>query len=218
MKITVKDLQGKDHGQIEISAQLERFEELGNRMIGTQTAHEVVTAIRAARRLGTACTKTMGDVAGTGKKPWRQKGTGRARSGSFASPLWVGGGVVFGPKPRDYSKKVNRKVSQLALQKILSSRVAAGDLIAVEELKMQSPKTGQFVQMLKDMSLDEGKVLFLASMEDDINTNFRLASRNVPRVKIVNSATVNTFDLVAHPKIVVTRKAWENIEKRIITQ
>ncbi|MCK9315264.1 MAG: 50S ribosomal protein L4 [Verrucomicrobia bacterium] len=218
MKITVKDLQGKDQGQLEISAQLERFEELGNKMIGTQAAHEVVTAIRAARRSGTACTKTMGDVAGTGKKPWRQKGTGRARSGSFASPLWVGGGVVFGPKPRDYSKKVNRKVSQLALQKILSNRVADGDLIAVEELKMQSPKTGQFVQMLKDMSLDEGKVLFLASMEDDINTNFRLASRNVPRVKIVNSATVNTFDLVAHPKIVVTRKAWENIEKRIITQ
>ena len=218
MKITVKDLQGKDQGQLEINPQLERFEELGKRMIGTQAAHEVVTAIRAARRSGTACTKTMGEVAGSGRKPWRQKGTGRARAGSFAYPLWVGGGVTFGPKPRDYSKKVNRKVSRLALQKVLSKRVSSGDLFAVEELKMQSPKTGQFVQMLKDMSLDGSKVLFLASMEDDINTNFRLASRNVQKVKVGNSATVNTYDLAAYPKIVVTRKAWETIEKRIITQ
>lgn len=218
MKITVKDLQGKSQGEFEVSAQLEKFEVLGTKLTGTQTAHEVVTAIRAARRSGTACTKTMGEVAGSGKKPWRQKGTGRARAGSFASPLWPGGGVVFGPKPRDYSKKVNHKVSQLALQKVLSKRVFSGDLIAVDELKMQSPKTGQFVQALKDLSLSGEKVLFIATMGDDINTNFRLASRNVQKVKVVDSATVNTYDVVAYPKIVVTKKAWENIEKRIITQ
>lgn len=215
MNITVKDLQGKEKGQIEISSKLDRFEELATKMIGTQTAHEVVTAIRAARRSGTACTKTMGEVAGSGKKPWRQKGTGRARAGSFASPLWPGGGVVFGPKPRDYSKKVNHKVSQLALQKVLSQRVNEGSLIAVDELKMESPKTGQFVQILKDMNLDGSKVLFVASMGDDINKNFCLASRNVRKVKVADSAVINTYDIVAYAKIVVTRKAWANIEERI---
>lgn len=218
MTITVKDLQGKEQGQIEVSSQLEKFEELGKRLVGTQAAHEAVTAIRAAQRSGTACTKTMGEVAGSGKKPWRQKGTGRARAGSFASPLWPGGGVVFGPKPRNYSKKVNRKVSRLALQKLISTRACAGDLVAVDELKMQSPKTGQFVQILKDMGLDGAKVLFIAAMDEDINTNFCLASRNVQKVKVVDSATVNPYDILASTKVVVTRKAWAKIEERIITK
>lgn len=218
MKITVKDLQGKEQGQIEINSQLDRFETLGKTMLGTQAAHETVTAIRAANRSGTACTKTMGDVNGTGKKPWRQKGTGRARAGSFASPLWRGGGVVFGPKPRDYSKKTNRKVAQLALQKALSSRVCAGNLVVVDELKMQSPKTGQFVQILKDMSLYGEKTLFIAAMDEDINQNFCLASRNVQKVKVVESSMLNTLDVLSFTKLVVTRKAWANIEERIINK
>jgi len=218
MKITVKDLSGNTQGELEVSTKLERFEELGKRLIGTQAAHDAIVAYRAAQRLGTACTKTMGEVAGSGKKPWRQKGTGRARAGSFASPLWPGGGVVFGPKPRDYSKKVNRKVSQLALQKVISTRVCNGDVCIVEELTMQSPKTAQFVQMKKDLGLADAKVLFISAFGNDINTNFCLASRNVSNVKVVASDKVNSYDVLSYSKLVITRSAWNNIEERIIAK
>src|SRR3954465_2480875 len=100
---------------------------------GSQAVHDVVVAFRAAQRSGTACTKTMGEVAGSGKKPWRQKGTGRARAGSFASPLWRGGGVVFGPKPRDFGKKVSKSTRQLALRKALTERLNAGDVMVLND-------------------------------------------------------------------------------------
>src|ERR671919_1855781 len=116
MKVTIKDIQGKDSGELNLS-----FEPVESGK-GNQAVHDVVVAYMAAQRSGTACTKTMGDVAGTGKKPWRQKGTGRARAGSFASPLWVGGGVTFGPKPRDYTKKVTKKTKHLALRKAFTER------------------------------------------------------------------------------------------------
>src|SRR5512144_944757 len=128
MKLTVKDLKGNDQGELEV-----KFSLVENGK-GTQAVHDTVTAHRANQRLGTACTKTMGEVAGTGKKPWRQKGTGRARAGSFASPLWRGGGVVIGPKPRDFAKKVSRKTRQLALRKALSERLKAGDVILVNDM------------------------------------------------------------------------------------
>src|ERR1035438_2185605 len=111
MKLTVKDMQGKDQGEMEV-----KFTLIENGS-GTQAVHDTVTAYRAAQRMGTACTKNVGDVSGSNKKPWRQKGTGRARAGSNQSPLWPGGGVVFGPKPRDFSKKTNRTVKRLALRK-----------------------------------------------------------------------------------------------------
>src|SRR5271163_4190328 len=110
MKLTVKDIQGKDHGEFEIKLKLI---EDGS---GTEAVHQTVVAYNAAQRMGTACTKNVGEVAGTNKKPWRQKGTGRARAGSFQSPLWRGGGVVFDPKPRDFSKKISKKTKQLALR------------------------------------------------------------------------------------------------------
>src|SRR5262244_3987837 len=135
MKIPLKDSKGKDQGEMEISFPLLE----GGK--GTQAVHDVVVAYQAAQRMGTACTKTMGEVAGSGKKPWRQKGTGRARAGSFASPLWRGGGVVFGPKPRDFAKKVGRKTKQLALRKALSERLRAGDVVLVNDLKLETPKT-----------------------------------------------------------------------------
>src|SRR5258708_21242967 len=142
MKLTIKDIEGNDRGEWEVKFPLI---EDGK---GTQSVHDVVVAYQAAQRSGTACTKTMGEVAGTGKKPWRQKGTGRARAGSFASPLWRGGGVVFGPKPRDFRKKVSRQTRQLALRKALSERLRAGDVLVVEELKLASPKTPEFVGVL----------------------------------------------------------------------
>src|SRR5580698_5281253 len=130
MKISVKDMQGKDQGEVEVKIALI---ENGR---GTEAVHQTVVAYNAAQRMGTACTKNVGEVAGTNKKPWRQKGTGRARAGSFQSPLWRGGGVVFGPRPRDFSKKVSRSTRQLALRKALSERLHAGDVLVVNEIKL----------------------------------------------------------------------------------
>src|SRR5215813_7026829 len=142
MKLTIKDTKGNNQGELEVKFPLI---EDGK---GTQAVHDVVVAYQAAQRMGTACTKTMGEVAGTGKKPWRQKGTGRARAGSFQSPLWRGGGVVFGPKPRDFSKKVSRQTKQLALRKALTERLKAGDVLLVSEFKLGSAKTKEFIGAL----------------------------------------------------------------------
>src|SRR5215467_13965288 len=126
MKLTIKDIQGNSQGELEV-----KFPLVENGK-GTQAVHDVVVAYQAAQRMGTACTKTMGEVAGSGTKPWRPKGTGRARAGSFASPLWRGGGVVFGPKPRDFRKKISRSTRQLALRKALSERLSAGDVVLLD--------------------------------------------------------------------------------------
>src|SRR5215468_7645418 len=174
MKITVKDSKGNTQGELEVKFPLI---ETGK---GTQAVHDTVVAYQAAQRMGTASTKTMGEVAGSGKKPWRQKGTGRARAGSFASPLWRGGGVTFGPKPRDFSKKVSRKTRQLALRKALSERLKAGDVVVVEDLKLDSPKTKDFIGLLSALELT-GTALIVAQSTDK---NLRLASRNIPTVVI----------------------------------
>src|SRR5512140_2079781 len=147
MKLTVKDIQGNAAGEVEVS-----FALIENGK-GTQAVHDTVVAYRAGQRMGTACTKTMGEVTGSGKKPWRQKGTGRARAGSFASPLWRGGGVVFGPKPRDFSKKVNRSTRQLALRKAMSERLKAGDVLVVDDLKLETPRTKGVLDLLKRFQL-----------------------------------------------------------------
>src|SRR5437868_13203130 len=135
MKIAVKDINGKAAGDFEVKFPVVE----GGK--GTQAVHDVVVAYRAAQRSGTHSTKTMGEVAGSNKKPWRQKGTGRARAGSFRSSIWVGGGVTFGPKPRDFSKKVGKKTKQLALRKAISQRLKAGDIVIVDACKLDSAKT-----------------------------------------------------------------------------
>src|SRR5215471_3744246 len=132
MKVTIKDTKGNNQGELEV-----KFPLVENGK-GTQAVHDTVVAYQAAQRMGTASTKTMGEVAGSGKKPWRQKGTGRARAGSFASPLWRGGGVVFGPKPRDFGKKVSRKTKQLALRKALTERLNAGEITVVDDIQLDS--------------------------------------------------------------------------------
>src|SRR5271166_6391992 len=147
MKIAIKDIKGQKQGELEVKFPIV---EDGR---GTQAVHDTVVAYQAAQRMGTACTKTMGEVAGSGKKPWRQKGTGRARAGSFASPLWRGGGVVFGPKPRDFGKKVSWNTKQLALRKALSERLRAGDVILLDDLKLASAKTKDFVKLLSALEL-----------------------------------------------------------------
>src|SRR6267142_477116 len=159
MKLTIKDTKGKDQGELEIKFPLI---EDGK---GTQAVHDTVVAYRAAQRMGTACTKNVGDVAGTNKKPWRQKGTGRARAGSFQSPLWRGGGVVFGPKPRDFGKKVSKATKQLALRKALSERLKSGDIVVVDDIRLSAPRTKEFLGVLAALQV-EGTALVVTSGAD----------------------------------------------------
>jgi large subunit ribosomal protein L4 len=205
MQISIKDIKGKNQGELEV-----KFPLVENGK-GTQAVHDVVVAYQAAQRMGTASTKTMGEVAGTGKKPWRQKGTGRARAGSFQSPLWRGGGVVFGPKPRDFSKKVNAKTRQLALRKALSERLKAGDVIVVDDLKLGSAKTREFVSVLSALDLT-GTALIVAPETDK---NLALASRNIPTVALTTSEALNTYDVLRPDKLVFTRSAFEKVEARL---
>jgi large subunit ribosomal protein L4 len=205
MKLAVKDIQGKDRGEVEITMKLI---ENGR---GTEAVHQVIVAYNAAQRMGTACTKNAGEVAGTNKKPWRQKGTGRARAGSFQSPLWRGGGVVFGPKPRDFSKKVNRTTRELALRKALSERLKAGDVLIVDDLKLPSAKTRDFLVVLNALQV-EGTALIVAHGADK---NLQLASRNVSRVELTTGDSVNTYQVLRSGKLVFTRGAFEQVEKRL---
>jgi large subunit ribosomal protein L4 len=205
MKLPVKDIQGKDQGEFEVKIAL--IENCG----GTEAVHQTVVAYNAAQRMGTACTKNVGEVAGTNKKPWRQKGTGRARAGSFQSPLWRGGGVVFGPKPRDFSKKVNRTTRQLALRKALSERLKAGDVLIVDELKLPSAKTRDFLGVLAALQV-EGTALIVNHGADK---NLQLASRNVSRVELASGESLNTYQVLRSGKLVFTRGAFEQVEKRL---
>ena len=205
MKLTVKNISGKSAGEFDV-----KFPMIENGK-GTQAVHDVVTAYRAAQRSGTACTKTVGDVAGTNKKPWKQKGTGRARAGSFRSPLWRGGGVVFGPKPRDFSKKVNGSTKRLALRKALSERLKAGDVLVVDELKLASARTKDFVGVLQALEL-EGTALIVAQAVDQ---NLVRASRNLAYVEVTTSDTLNTYQVLRSDKIVFTRGAFEKVEERL---
>ena len=205
MKLTVKDIKGNDQGEIEVS-----FPLIENGK-GTQAVHDVVVAYNAAQRSGTACTKTMGEVAGTGKKPWRQKGTGRARAGSFASPLWRGGGVVFGPKPRDFSKNVSGRTRQLALRKALSERLRAGDVLIIDDIKLESHKTKELLSALAALQL-QGKALIVTSTVD---RNLSLASGNIAHVEVTTSDSLNTYQVLRPNKLVFTRSAFEKIEERM---
>lgn len=205
MKLTIQDISGKPQGELDVT-----FPVILNGK-GTQAVHDTVVAYRAAQRSGTACTKTMGEVAGTGKKPWRQKGTGRARAGSFQSPLWRGGGVVFGPKPRDYRKKVNAKTRQLALRKALSERLKAGDVLLVDDLKLPTHKTREFLRVLEALNLT-GTTLIVAQQPD---RNLMLATRNLPKVDLTTSADLNTYDVLRPDKLLFTRGAFEHVEARL---
>ena len=178
----------------------------------TQAVHEVVVAIQAARRSGTASTKTRGEVRGSGTKPWRQKGTGRARAGSKRSPVWVGGGVVFGPKPRDYSKKVPKQIQRIALRKAFSERIKDGDVLIVPTFGVEAPKTKEFLALLGAISPDP-KTLIISRVFDSATS---LAARNAKPARLVSSTTVNTEELLAYRKIVVTPEALSDLAARML--
>ena len=205
MKLSIKDTQGKSAGELEV-----KFALIENGK-GTQAVHDTVVAYQAAQRSGTASTKNVGEVAGTNKKPWRQKGTGRARAGSFQSPLWRGGGVTFGPRPRDFAKKVNARTRALALRKALSERLKAGDVIVVADFKLASPKTKEFLGVVNALEL-KGTALLVSHGADK---NLTLASRNVPNVALTTSEALNTYDVLRPDKLVFTRGAFEKLEARL---
>lgn len=177
---------------------------------GLQAVKEVVVAHRANARLGTHSTKTRGEVRGGGKKPWAQKGTGRARAGSTRSPIWSGGGVVFGPKPRDYSKKINNKVKALAFNRALFDRASAGDISVIETFAPKQAKTKLFNEILGRIA-PKGKVLVV---DAPFTVEANRAARNIKRVTLQDASKLNTLDLVTYSWIVVSSKALEQIIAR----
>lgn len=177
----------------------------------SQVVHDTVTALRANRRSGTASVKTKATVNGSGAKPWRQKGTGRARAGYKSSPVWVGGGVVFGPHPRDYSKKVAKGVKRIALRKALSERIKDGDVFIIDSFAVDKPKTKQFVAALGKIT-DEPKTLVISAAFDD--TTY-LAGRNVQPTLLITAAEVNTEQLLNFRKIVITNDGLAQIADRL---
>ncbi len=207
MKVTVKAKDGKDASEHEVA-----FDVLENAK-GTQAVHEVVTAYRAAQRSGTAKTKDRSEVAGTGKKPWRQKGTGRARVGSRRNPVWRGGGVAHGPRPRDYSKKVNQKTRKLALRKALGERLKDGDVIVVDDLALETKRTKDFIRMMVELQVEENTTVLL--VDDAGNENLRLGSRNVPGVYTETGATLNTYQVLLYDKLIFSRDAFQAVEGRL---
>ena len=180
--------------------------------IGTQALHETVVAYQANRRAGTHSTKTKATVAGSGKKPWRQKGTGNARAGYASSPVWSGGGVVFGPHPRKYTKKTNKNVKQLALRKAISSRVNAGEVYLIEPITLEKPRTKDLVAKLKD-GLDKKTTALLVI--EELDRNLYLASRNHPHLVTVTGDQVNAEQLLLCDKIFITEGALEKLSVRL---
>ena len=178
---------------------------------GTQAVHDAVVAMRANRRSGTASTKTKATVSGSGKKPYKQKGTGRARAGYMSSPVRVGGGVVFGPHPRDYSKKLPKSVKRLAFRKALSTRILSGDVAIIDAFAVAELKTRAFLSLVKEHTDETKKVLIVADRFDE--TTYK-AGRNVQFVQLATADGVNTEDLLHYNKILILRGALDQIAGR----
>lgn len=180
--------------------------------VNTTLIHQAVRIYLDNQRQGTACTKTRGEVKGGGRKPWRQKGTGRARVGSIRSPLWVKGGVVFGPKPRDYHKKFPKRMKNMALKSALNAKFNDGEMMLLEKVEVSAPKTKEFYTILKNLNLVGEKIkLVLSSLDEKI----KLASNNIKKVKVITCYDVNTYNVLDCKKIVFTLEALEYIQKRI---
>ena len=206
MKVTCVDKENKAGEQVELNP---RIFEVQPKL---DLLHQVVRMQLARRRSGTACTKTRSEVGGGSRKPWRQKGTGRARAGTARSPLWVGGGTVFGPKPRSYDFAVPKKMRRSALKGALSAKAAEGKLLLVEELDFPQPKTKQMVSCLADWGLSGRKVLILDAQK---KRNVVKSLSNIPGVDLLPVEGLNVYDLLWHENLVLTKAALAEIEKRL---
>ena len=208
--VQVFDKSGSAAGELEIQAKWLEIDK------GEQAVHEAVVAFLAGQRAGTAKTKTRSEVRGGGKKPFRQKGTGRARAGSSRSPIWRGGGTIFGPQPRSYNKSVNKKVRRLAVRRALAERVAAGEVVVVEEFSFDAPKTKDAAAFLKSIDATNRPVVIVNDKVMDTNTNNTLLSfRNVKGCSIIGADWVNAYTLLSGKKIVITKDALEQLGERI---
>src|SRR6202171_58873 len=201
IKIDVKTPGGKTDGSVELPAEL--FDAEANIAL----MHQVVNAQLAAARQGTHSTKTRGEVSGGGRKPYRQKGTGRARQGSIRAPQYAGGGIVFGPKPRSYAQDMPRKQRRLALRSALSSKAQEGRLVVIEGLEFEEPKTREFIGVLADAGI-EGTVL--VALENH-NLNAEKSARNLVGVKVILTRNLNVRDLVNHDWLLMTRAAVDQV-------
>ena len=178
---------------------------------GTQAVHDVVVAYQAAGRAGTACTKTRGQVKASNAKPWRQKGTGRARAGRSSSPIWRGGGVAFGPVFRSYAKTVNRKVKHLALRRVLAGRIDEEAVIVVEDAPIDEPRTKKVLAWLRGIEAGEHALVIV----DDENYNLFMGARNLPAVLVVRSGAVTVYDLLHYDRVVISKDAFTTLGARI---
>ena len=201
--IEMKDASGKKVKDAELSAAVFEIEP------NVHVMHEVVRSQRAARRQGTHDTLTRGQVRGGGKKPWRQKGTGRARQGTIRAPQWAGGGTVFGPHPRSYAVKVPAKVVKLAMRSALSSKLADGEIVVVDQLSFEKPSTKQAAEVLKNLGL-EGRVTIIVP-DDEVNTF--LSFRNLSKVRVIGVSELNTLDFIDNKALVLTDAALTRIEE-----
>ncbi|MDR3592061.1 MAG: 50S ribosomal protein L4 [Negativicutes bacterium] len=203
-KVAVYNIAGKKTGEIELNDSVFGVE------VNEAVLHQAVVMQQANQRLGTAATKTRGLVRGGGRKPWRQKGTGRARSGSNRSPVWVGGGTTFGPHPRSYAFSMPRKARRLAIKSALSAKVLAGELMVMESIEFSEPKTKSVVTMLDNLKVGDDKALLILAEESE---NVDKSSRNIPGVKSITSLGLNVIDLLYHDKILITKDAVSKIEE-----
>lgn len=202
--LPVCDMQGKSVGTVDVPARL-----LDTKR-GKQAVRDAIVAYRANQRLGTASTKTKGEVAGNGQKPWRQKGTGNARAGYRQSPIWRGGGVVFGPKPRRFNKDVNQKTMKLALAKIIADRIEGKAVTVVDQLVLADAKTKNLASLLKKFELSRGVLV----VTDDVSNELLLASRNLPGVEVARASHVNVYQIARYPRLLLTKGALSVLENR----
>ncbi len=203
-KIQVVDQNNKKVGDIELAPEVFEVE------IQPEILNLVVRAQRAAYRSGTHATKNRATKTGGGRKPWRQKGTGRARAGTIRSPLWRGGATTFGPQPRDYSFKVNKKVRKLALQMALSSRVAEDKLTVVKSIDLAEIKTKAFVAVAEKLGLQKTLIV-----SNGVDRNLELSARNMPHIKVIEANKLNVYDVLLYPQLVMLEAAAQDVQERL---
>ncbi len=203
-EVSLYDTKGQAVGNVDLNEEVFAVE------INEHVVHEAVTAQLAAKRAGTAKTKTRSEVAGGGRKPWRQKGTGRARHGSIRSPLWVGGGTTFGPQPRNYEKDIPKKEKKLAVKSALTDKVEEEDLIIVDEFSFEQPKTKQMITVLENLDLQDEKVLIILNEKDE---NVYKSARNIPGVRVTTADRITVYDIVNYDKLVMVESAISPIEE-----
>lgn len=203
--IPVTDMKGENIGAVEIRDELLVFDK------GEQAVHDVIVAYQAGQRAGTASTLTKGRVSGSNEKPWRQKGLGRARAGYRQSPIWRGGGVAFGPHPRNYAKKISKRVARLAFRRAFSEKLSGQSIRVVEGFELSEPKTKPLVSILKTLKIS-GAVLIVL---EKLDSNAVLASRNAPGIHMVSARDVNTYQLIRFPNVILTRPALAVLEARL---